>query len=100
MRESEHSGKKKEPGRTEGDGRVIKILLLLCFHSSLRLLVEWGGQASPQDSQGETPLFLALCEGHCQCIDVLLEAGSSLQVVTTVSDPLHAPFVTQTYMYT
>lgn len=50
---------------------------------SLRLLVEWGGQASPQDSQGETPLFLALCEGHCQCIDVLLEAGSSLQVVTT-----------------
>ena len=82
--------------RTEASNRESELLdedqltfFPLCLCSSLRLLLEWGEHANPQDCKGETPLFLALCEGRDQCLDSLLEAGSSLQVVTTVSGGPH-----------
>lgn len=52
---------------------------------SLKLLLDSGGNPSYQDHEGQSPLFLALCEGKTDCINLLLDFGSSLQTVTKVS---------------
>ena len=55
------------------------------MNSSLQLLVDIGGNMNHQDLEGQTPLFLALCEGRKECIERLMEANSSLQAVTKVN---------------
>lgn len=54
------------------------------FYSCMSLLLKWGADPSRADNDGQTPLFVSLCEGYRECVDLLMDAGSSLQLITKV----------------
>ena len=46
------------------------------------------------DNDGQTALFISLCEGYRECVDILIDAGSSLKIVTKVTHHTHTHNIT------
>ena len=62
---------------------------ILGMCSCISLLLKWGGDPDVSDNDGQTALFISLCEGYRECVDILIDAGSSLKIVTKVTHHTH-----------
>ena len=54
------------------------------FCRCLKVLLDFEADLNISDSDGCTPLYIALQNGHLQCIDVLLRARPDMSCVTKV----------------
>ena len=68
-----------------GRSPLIREVITKCEQNCVASLVAGGADVNVRDKQGNTALIWAAHHEHAQCIDLLVEAGASVNVQSTMS---------------
>lgn len=57
-----------------------------CSISRMRYLIDLGANVNPNDTEEETPLYVALSKGHIELANFLIDNGANIQCIVTLKD--------------
>ena len=69
------------------------------FYRAVEVLLEHNAPLAATDSEGHTPLFLALRQSHSKAAGLLIKAGSPLDTISHVSTPTEPFMHTHTHIH-